>query len=68
MKNLSFRDELELDMLGGIERAGAKLQGRDPSVKEEKHLKGIELFGGGKGPACWKQRVSIQEGDGVQSR
>ena len=42
MNNLSFRDELELDMLGGIERAGAKLQGRDPSVKEEKHLKGIE--------------------------
>ena len=54
MKNgLSFRGELELDMLGGIERAGAKLQGRDPSV-EEKHLKGIELFGGGRGPACWK--------------
>ena len=54
MNGLSFRGELELDMLGGIERAGAKLQGRDPSVKEEKHLKGIELFGGGRGPACSK--------------
>ena len=49
MNGLSFRDELELDMLGGKERAGAKLQGRDPAVKEEKHRKGIELFGGGRG-------------------
>lgn len=47
----------ESERLWGNKRAGAKPLRREVSVKKEKQLEGIELFGGGRRPAWLEQRV-----------